>query len=121
MAIGMTGAVQLGIRRVAVRSAVGIAHAGRQPCGSAVTRRLIETDAGGVGGGIESRFKRGGERRLLVVGVVTSPAIAEDALGGRKSMRLLHAAPIVGRSRPPVIGGRDRKAPAGAFDDGVGP
>src|SRR6266851_3860098 len=40
-------------------------------------------------------------------GVIPRPAIAKDLPADRKAVRFLHAAPIVGRGRAPVIGARD--------------
>jgi hypothetical protein len=88
---------------------------------AAASRRLVETEAGGAFHGIESGFQRRREFRLLVAGVIASPAIAEDLGADREAVRLLDPAPIVGGGRPPVIGKRDREPRAGGFDDGIGP
>jgi hypothetical protein len=52
--------------------------------------------------------------------VIASPAIAEDLPADRQAVGLLDPAPIIGGGRPPVIGERDRKPPAGGFDDRIG-
>jgi hypothetical protein len=82
----------------------------------AIARGLIETNAGAAFVDVERR----GEYRLLVVGVVAGPTIAEDLPADREAMRLLRAAPVIGRSRPPVIFEPDAKTLASGFDDGVG-
>ena len=115
------GFVALRIRGSAVHVSVGIGHAGRQPGRSGLARRPVETDAGGAFRGIEGGFERRGEFRLLVAGVVSCPAIAEDLPADREAVRLLHPAPVIGSGRPPVIGERDREPPTGGFDDRVGP
>ena len=99
---------------------IAIGHAGRQPCGGGVARRPIETDAAGSLRRIEGSLKRRSEHRLLVVGMIARPAVAEDLPADREAVRLLHPAPIIGGGRPPVIGERDRKPLAGAFDHRVG-
>jgi hypothetical protein len=91
---------------------------GSQAAG-AVARRPVEADRGGVGRRIEGLLQRRGEDWLLGVGVVPRPARAEDRLGDRQAVRLLHPAPVVGGGRPPEIGERDRKPPDGGFHDRV--
>ena len=108
------------VRAACGTGVAGIGHAGRQPRRGGVARRLVETDAGGALRRIEGGFERRREHRLLVVGVVARPAIAEDLLADREAVRLLHAAPVIGGGRPPVIGERDGKTPAGAFDHRIG-
>src|SRR6202011_4691470 len=87
------------------------------PRRGAVTRRLVETDAGAALVEIERRFERGGEHRLLVVGVIACPAIAEDLPADREAMRLFCAAPIICGGRPPVILEPDAETPASGFND----
>jgi hypothetical protein len=99
----------------------GIGHAGRLPTRSSVARRLIEPDTGGAFRWIEGGFERRGEFRLLVAGVIASPALAEDLPADREAVRLFDTAPIIGGGRPPVIGKWDREPPAGGFDDRIGP
>ena len=110
--VDVSGCAGLTIRGSLV---VAIGHAGRQPRGGTVARRLVEADAGGAFRRIEGGFERRRERRFLVVGVIARPAIAEDVPADREAVRLLHAAPVIGGGRPPVIGERDRKPPAGGF------
>jgi hypothetical protein len=53
--------------------------------------------------------------------VLSHPTIAEDCRADREAVRLFHPAPIVGGGRAPEIGEWDRKPPADAFADRVGP
>ena len=73
--------------RMIGRTGIAVVHAGRQPGGGFVTRGLIEGDAGGVFLDVEGGFECRREHRLLVVGVIARPAVAEDlpAAGVSKS------------------------------------
>ena len=102
------------------RSIVAVLHARRHPCGGGVARGLVEGDAGGAFLRIEGGFERCSEHRLLVVGVIASPAIAEDFAADRERMSLLHAAPVIGGRGAPVILEADAKTAAGGLNDRVG-
>ena len=102
------------------RTAVGIPHTGRDPRGGGVARGLVERNAGAAFLRIEGGFERRGQYRLFVVRMVARSAFAKDLPADIEAVRFLHAAPVIGGGRTPVILEPDPEAPAGGLNHLIG-
>jgi hypothetical protein len=119
--IGVSNSIGRVVRfRIIGGTAVAVLHARRQPSGGVVARGLVEGDAGAVFLDVEGDLKRRRQHRLLVVGMVAGPAFAEDFPADCEAVRLLHAAPVIGGGRAPVIFKPDAEAAAGGFNHRIG-
>src|SRR6516162_3686702 len=86
------------------------------PGGSHAAALSRAADAAVAERGIKGVLQRRGEHRFFVAGVVAGPAFAEEFGADGKTVRFLHAVPVISGGRPPAVGERDRQSPPGAFD-----